>query len=88
MREMEMISTSTVCVCEKDSCRNRSPGEFGEQKWVHRTKGVTIMEVEQRHVIKFFFDEGMPGVQIFERLRQHHGEDALSRAQVYFWSTR
>jgi hypothetical protein len=27
----------------------------------------------------------MPGVQIVERLRQHYGEDALSRTQVYFW---
>jgi hypothetical protein len=43
------------------------------------------MEVEQRHVIKFLSDEGMPGVQIVERLRQHYGEDALSRKQVYFW---
>jgi AraC-like DNA-binding protein len=27
----------------------------------------------------------MPGVQIVERLRQHYGEDALSRTQVSFW---
>jgi histone-lysine N-methyltransferase SETMAR len=82
---MEIISTSTVCVWKKDNCRNRSPGEFGEQKWVHRTKRVKIMEVEQRYVINFFSDEGMPGVQIVERLRQHYGEDALCRTQVYFW---
>jgi hypothetical protein len=27
----------------------------------------------------------MPGVQVVERLRQHYGEDALSRTQGYFW---
>jgi hypothetical protein len=43
------------------------------------------MEVEQCRVIKFFSDEGMPGVQIVERLRQHYDEDALSPTQVYFW---
>jgi hypothetical protein len=43
------------------------------------------MEIEQRYVITFFSDEGMPGVQIVERLRQHYGEDALSRTHVYFW---
>jgi hypothetical protein len=43
------------------------------------------MEVKQLHVIEFFSDEGMPGVQIVERLRQHYGEDALSRTRVYFW---
>jgi hypothetical protein len=85
MREMKMISTSTDCVCKKDNCRNRSPGEFGEQKWVHRTRNVKIMELEQRYVIKFFSDEGMPGVQIVECLRQHYWKDALSRTQVYFW---
>jgi hypothetical protein len=82
---MEMISTSTVCVCKKDNCQNQSPGEFGDQKWVHRTKGVKIVEVEQRYIIKFFSDEGMPGVRIIGRLRQHYGEDALSRTQMYFW---
>jgi hypothetical protein len=85
MRNMEMISTSTACVSKKDNCRNRSPGEFGEQKWVHRTKSVRIMELEQGCVINFFSDEGMPGLQIVERLRQLYGEDALSRTQVYFW---
>jgi hypothetical protein len=73
MRDMEIISTSTVCVCKKDNCRNRPPGEFGEQKWVHRTKGVKIMGVEHGYAIKFFSDEGMSGVQIVERLRQHYG---------------
>jgi hypothetical protein len=43
------------------------------------------MEVEQGHVIKFFSDEGLPGVQIVECLRQHYGKDALSRTQEYFW---
>jgi hypothetical protein len=85
MRDMEMITTSTVSVCKNNRCRNRSPGEFGGQKWVHRTKSVKIREVEQRYVTKFFSDEGMPGVQIVARLRQHYGEGALSRTQVYFW---
>jgi hypothetical protein len=85
MRDMEMISTSAVCVCKKDDCRNRSPGEFGEQRWVHRTRIVQIIEGEQRYVINFFSDERMPGVQIVERLRQHYWDDALSRTQVCFW---
>jgi hypothetical protein len=83
---MEMISTSTVCVCKTDNCRNQSPGEFGEQKWVHRTKSVKIMELEQRYVMNFFFNDGMSGVQIVGRLRQHSEEDTLSRTQVYFWN--
>jgi hypothetical protein len=48
-------------------------------------KSIKIMKVEQRSVIKFFSDEGMPGVQIVARLRQHYGEGALSRTQMYFW---
>jgi hypothetical protein len=80
-----MIITSVVCVYKKDNCRNRSLGGFGEQKLVHRTESVKIVEVEQRYVIKFFSDEGIPGVQIVARLRQHDGERALSRAQVYLW---
>jgi hypothetical protein len=43
------------------------------------------MEVEQRYVIKFFSDEITPGVQIVARLRQHYGEGAVSRTQMYFW---
>jgi hypothetical protein len=35
-------------------------------------------------VIKFFSDEGMPGVQIVARLRQHYGEGLPSRTQVCF----
>jgi hypothetical protein len=43
------------------------------------------MELEQRYAIKFFSHEGMPAVQIAERIRQHYGEKDLSRTQVYFW---
>jgi hypothetical protein len=43
------------------------------------------MEVEQRYVIKFFSDEGMPTVQIVARFRQHYGEGGLSRTQMCFW---
>jgi hypothetical protein len=85
MRDVEMITTSTASVCKKDNSRNRSPGEFGGQSRVYRTKSVKIMEVEQCHVIKFFSDEGMPGLQIVARLRQHYREGTLSRAQVYCW---
>jgi hypothetical protein len=85
MRDMEMISTSMVCVCKKDNCRDRPPGELGEQKWVHWTRSGKIIDAEQRYAIKFFSGEGMPEVQIVERRRQHYEEDALSRTQVYFW---
>jgi hypothetical protein len=43
------------------------------------------MEVEKRHVIKFFTDEGMSAVKSISRLRDHYGEDELSRTQIYFW---
>jgi hypothetical protein len=72
-------------VCVKDYCRNWSLGEFGQHKRVHRTKSVKIMEVEQCYVTKFFSDEGMPGVQIMARLRQHYGEGVVARTQVYVW---
>jgi hypothetical protein len=68
MCDMEIISTSTVCVCKTDNRRNRSPGEFGEQKWVHRTRGVKIMEVEQLYVIKFFCDDFSRGGRNIARL--------------------
>jgi hypothetical protein len=42
------------------------------------------MEVEQSYVIKFFTDEDVPEVQIIARLRDHYGEDARSRTQIYF----
>jgi hypothetical protein len=45
---------------------------------------VKVMEVEQRQVINFFSDEGMPAVQIVACLRQHHGQGKLSQTQVYF----
>jgi hypothetical protein len=43
------------------------------------------MELEQRYAIKFFADEGMQGVQILSRLRDHYGAQALSRTKVYDW---
>jgi hypothetical protein len=48
-------------------------------------KRVKNMEVEQRYVIKFFTDEGMPAAEIISLLRDHYGEDALSRTQISFW---
>jgi hypothetical protein len=79
MRDMEMITTSRVSLRKRDNCRNRSPGEFGGQNSQNQ-------DVEQCYVIKFFSDEGMPRVQIIARLRQHYGENTLSRTQVYFWT--
>jgi hypothetical protein len=43
------------------------------------------MELEHQHVIKFFADEGMQGVQILSRIRDHYGTEGLSRTQVYDW---
>jgi hypothetical protein len=53
--------------------------------WVCLGKSVKNMEVEQWHVIKFFTDEGMPAIKIIFRLRDHYGEDELSRTQIHFW---
>jgi hypothetical protein len=43
------------------------------------------MKVEERYVIKFFTDEGMPAVEIISRLRDDYGDDALFQTQIYFW---
>jgi hypothetical protein len=52
---------------------------------VYRRKSVKNKNVEQRYVIRFFTDKGMPAVDIISLLRDHYGEDALSRMQIYFW---
>jgi hypothetical protein len=43
------------------------------------------METEQRHLFKFFVEEGMKGVEIVDKLNEHYGGDALQRTQVYHW---
>jgi hypothetical protein len=43
------------------------------------------MTLEQRYVIKFFVDEGLPGVQIVDRIQQHYHDEPLSRTQIYYW---
>jgi hypothetical protein len=78
MRDVEMSITPMVSVRKKDNYRNRSPGEFGWQTWIHRTKSVKIMEVEQCYFVEFFSDGGMPKIRIVACPRQHYGEDALS----------
>jgi hypothetical protein len=42
------------------------------------------MEVEQCYVIKLFSDEGRPTVQVVACVKQHYGEGAVSRTQVFF----
>jgi hypothetical protein len=37
------------------------------------------MEVEQRHIIKFFREEDMEWVEIADRLNKQYGWDALQR---------
>jgi hypothetical protein len=37
------------------------------------------------NVIKLFTDESIAVIEIICRLRDHYGEDALSRAQIDFW---
>jgi hypothetical protein len=41
--------------------------------------------IEQRYVIKFFADEGCTGVETHKRLKDHYGEGAMSRSEVYRW---
>jgi transposase len=43
------------------------------------------MEVEQRYVIKFFFEEGMKAQEICDRLQNHYHENALKLSAVYKW---
>jgi hypothetical protein len=42
------------------------------------------MEGEQRYTIKFFLEEGMNEVEIFDGPNEQHGGDALQRAQMYY----
>jgi hypothetical protein len=60
-------------------------GKISRQKCVYPGKSINNMDVEQRYVIKFFTNEGMPAVEMISRLRDHYGEEALSRRQIYFW---
>jgi histone-lysine N-methyltransferase SETMAR len=43
------------------------------------------MAVEQRFVIKYWYDEGLTGVQIIQKLKDHYGKDALSNSEIYRW---
>jgi hypothetical protein len=53
-------------------------GRIWQAKVGPSDKNVKIMQIEQRYVIKFLSDEGIQGVQIVARLRQHSVERALS----------
>jgi hypothetical protein len=35
--------------------------------------------IEQRYVIKFFADESWTGIEIHQRLTDHHGDSAISQ---------
>jgi hypothetical protein len=60
-------------------------GELGKKKVASRLKSANIMELEQRYVIKFLADEGIQGVQVLSRLRDHYGAQGLSGTQLYYW---
>jgi histone-lysine N-methyltransferase SETMAR len=43
------------------------------------------MSVEQRYVIKYLHDEGLNGVEIIQRIKNHYGPDALPDSTIYYW---
>jgi hypothetical protein len=43
------------------------------------------MEIEQRYVIKFLFDETMKSLDILMHIYKHCGPRAFSRSTLYFW---
>jgi hypothetical protein len=44
-----------------------------------------IRVIEPPHAIKFFADEHCTGIEIHQRLKDHYGESAMSRSEVYRW---
>jgi hypothetical protein len=85
-----MIHIRTIVVfflsyCDSESRPKPWPGKLGGRMPVYRGKSVKGMEVEQRYVTKCFTGEGVPAAESISRLRDHDGEDALSRTQIYFW---
>jgi hypothetical protein len=41
--------------------------------------------IKKRYVIKFFPDEGFMGIEIHQSLKDHYGDSAMSRSEVYRW---
>jgi hypothetical protein len=41
--------------------------------------------IEQCDVIKFFADKGRAEIEIYQRLKDHYGDSAMSRREVYRW---
>jgi hypothetical protein len=41
--------------------------------------------IEQRYVIKFLADEGCTGIEIYQYLKDHYGDTAMSRSEMYRW---
>jgi hypothetical protein len=80
-----MIAPSVICYHEKKRGQDTLVAELGGHNPPHRIKKAKTLEGEQHYVIQFVADEGTPGVEIVSRLRNHSGEHALSRTQVY-WS--
>jgi hypothetical protein len=62
-----MIGPSLSCYYEKEQCHDRLAGALGGQNPPQGITHATTMEVEQRYVITFVADEGLPGVEIISR---------------------
>jgi hypothetical protein len=58
------------------------------QRSLYQGKIVKNMEIEQRHVIKFFTKEDIPEAEIIFRLRDYYKKDTPSRIQIYFGSAK
>jgi hypothetical protein len=55
------------------------------QNSLYQGVSVNNLKVEQGCVIKFLTDEGVPGIEIICRLRNHYEEKAHSGTQMRFW---
>jgi hypothetical protein len=43
------------------------------------------MEIEQRYVIKYYFDRHRKGTQIIEKLKKHYKDNALTDPAIRYW---
>jgi hypothetical protein len=61
------------------------PGQIPARSSYRSLQKFFIRMIEQRYMIKFFSDEGCTGIEIHQRLKNHHGDSAMSRSEVYRW---
>jgi hypothetical protein len=61
------------------------PAQITARSFYRSRQKCFIRMIEQRHAIKFFADEHCTKIEIHQRLKDHHGESAMSPGEVYRW---